>query len=273
MLWRVLADIFSRKAPAQLPADEAGFNRLMQDLVQLGKNSEALAVYDAAIAAGLRPCEADFDQAYRCALESTGTPPCPLRRRSRFQELCRLLEGALDLEGDIAECGCFRGMSSSLLLARLKRADRGFTGAGYHIFDSFAGLSEPTAADAVTGDSAAAERLRGMCKRGWFAAPLEVVQQGLAGFPGVEYHPGWIPQSLAGLPERHYRFVHLDLDLYDPTLGALEYFFPRLVAGAIVVCDDYDWPGGRKAIQDFCTRQGFDFETTQHGQAVMRRSR
>jgi O-methyltransferase len=271
MLLRVLRDIFARKTPAGLPGDEAGFERLMQDLVQQGNDAQALAVYDAAIATGIRPCDADFDRAYRSALEKTGTPPYPLRRRSRFHELCRLLEETLALEGDIAECGCFRGLSSQLLLARLRRANRAFTGTGYHVFDSFEGLSEPIAADAVTGVSAVDERVRRMCKRGWFAAPLEVVRQGLADCPGVEFHKGWIPQSFESLPERRYRFVHLDLDLHDPTLGALEYFFPRLVAGAVVVCDDYDWPGERKAVDAFGARHNLKVETTAHGQAVLRR--
>lgn len=273
MLLRVLRDIFTRKPLAGMPTDEAGFERLMQDFVQQGREAESLVVYDAAIAAGIRPFERDFDQNYRRALVATGTPPYPLRRRSRFHELGRLFDETTGLEGDVAECGCFRGLSSHLLLGRMKRADRAFDGSGYHVFDSFEGLSEPAAADAVTGDGPVAERVRRMCKRGWFAAPLEVVKQGLAEFPGVEYHKGWIPQSLQGLPERRYRFVHLDLDLHDPTLGALEYFFPRLVPGAVVVCDDYDWPGERKAVDGFCARQGLTVATTAHGQAVLRRSR
>jgi hypothetical protein len=277
MLLRVLADIFFRKQPAErpadLPRDEAGFDRLIQDLLGQNKDAQALAAYDAAVAAGIRPCDAEFDKAYRQALGVTLTPPSPLRRRARFYELCRLLEETLGLDGDVAECGCFRGLSSSLLLARLKRANRGFSGAGYHVFDSFEGLSAPAPADLATADAAAAERVRQMCKPGYFAAPLEVVKRALAGYPGVEYHPGWIPQSFEGLPERRYRFVHLDLDLHDPTLGALEYFFPRLVPGAIVVCDDYNWPGERKAVDGFCARQGIKVATTEHGQAVLRRGR
>lgn len=273
MLLRVLRAIFAPKPPAEMPGDEAGFERLMQALVEQGKDAQALAVYDTAIAAGIRPCEREFDRAYRRALEVTGTPPYPLRRRSRFQELGRLLGEALTLDGDIAECGCFRGLSSHLLLSRLKRADPRYAGRGYHVFDSFEGLSEPTAADLVTSDGAAAERVRRMCRRGWFAAPVEVVRAGLAEFSEVSYHPGWIPASFEGLPERRYRFVHLDLDLHDPTLCALEYFFPRLVAGAIVVCDDYAWPGERKAVEDFCARQGLEFATTPFGQAVLRPGR
>jgi predicted O-methyltransferase YrrM len=97
------------------------------------------------------------------------------------------------------------------------------------------------------------------------------VRRGLAAFPAVEFHPGWIPQSFAGLREMTYRFVHLDLDLHDPTLAALEYFYPRMVKGGILVCDDYSWPGARKAIEDFCARHRVAFEATPHGQAVLRR--
>jgi O-methyltransferase len=271
VLLRVLKEVFGSKPPAERPRDEAGFDRLLQALVEKGRDAEALVVYDAAIAAGMRPADRDFDLDYRGALAATGTPPGPLRRRSRFHRLCSLLGEVAHLEGDVAECGCYRGLSSFLMLQCLARAQPGFDGTGYHVFDSFEGLSEPSAADAVDGGDAAAERVRRMCQRGWFAAPLEVVRGALVRFPAVAYHPGWIPQSFAGLPERRYRFLHLDLDLHDPTLGALEYFFPRLVAGAIVVCDDFDWPGERKAIEDFCARRAIGFETTPHGQAVLRR--
>ena len=270
MLWRLLREIFAPGPRAGLPDSETGFDQLLQSLEERGEDAASLAVYDAAVAAGIQPCDAEFDAIYRRALVATGTPPYPLRRRARFHQLYRRLEETLPLEGEIVECGCFRGLSSHLMLNRLKRAGGHFTGRGYHVFDSFEGLSEPSAADLVSGNDAAAERVRRMCRRGWFAAPLETVQQSLAEFPDVHYHPGWIPSSFAGLPERRYRFVHLDLDLHDPTLAALEYFHPRLVPGAIVVCDDYGWPGERKAIEGFCARQGISFETTPEGQAVLR---
>ena len=42
---------------------------------------------------------------------------------------------------------------------------------GYHVFDSFEGLSEPVAADTVTGDTAVAERVRRMCNAAGRRAP------------------------------------------------------------------------------------------------------
>jgi hypothetical protein len=274
MLVRLLRDIFfPPRVPVALPGDEAGCERLMQERVEQGRDADALAIYDAAIAAGMQPCDAEFDRAYRAALAATGTPPYPLRRRSRFHRLRALLEEALPLEGDIAECGCFRGLSSHLLLQRLRRANPGFDGRGYHVFDSFQGLSEPAAADHVAGNDPAAERVRRMCRRGWFAASEDVVRRSLADFPAVAFHPGWIPDTFAGLPERRYRFVHLDLDLHDPTLAALEYFFPRLVPGGVIACDDYSWPGERKAVDGFCAREGIVPEITLEEQAILRRAR
>ncbi len=272
MLLRLLKNIFGRRPTAAPPGDEAACNRMMLALSEQGRDSEALAIYDAAVAGGLQPCDPEFDAAYRRGLVATGTAPYPLRRRARFHRLAQLLGEVLALEGDVAECGCYRGLSSHLLLSRLQQAERGFAGRGYHVFDSFEGLSEPGPEDRITGDDAQADRLRRMCRRGWFAAALPLVREGLAAFADVEYHPGWIPQSFAGLPERRYRFVHLDLDLHDPTLAALEYFYPRVVPGGIVVCDDFDWPGERKAIEQFCARHGARFDATPQGQAVLRRA-
>jgi pentatricopeptide repeat protein len=271
MLLQFLKSAFGRRTSPAI--DETGYDRVLKSLVDAGKFSESLALYDEIVSAGIRPCEPQFDAAYRRSLEATTTAPYALRRRSRFHQLYRLLEEVLPLDGDIAECGCYRGLSSHLMLSRLRRADPGYDGAGYHVLDSFEGLSEPGPEDRLVGVEPPAQRVHLAAQRGWFAVPLEVVRQGLAEFPGVSYHPGWIPASLSGLPERRYRFVHLDLDLHDPTLGALEYFFPRLVPGAILVCDDFNWPGERKAIEDFCARQGIAFETTPHNQAVLRRSR
>jgi O-methyltransferase len=81
------------------------------------------------------------------------------------------------------------------------------------------------------------------------------VRDAMAGFPGASLHKGWIPEVLAELPEAPWSFVHVDVDLYQPTLDCLKYFFPRLVPGGVIVCDDYGspaFPGARRAWIEFC---------------------
>jgi hypothetical protein len=139
------------------------------------------------------------------------------------------------------------------------------------VFDSFAGLSAPQAEDLAQGDTPGAARVEGMRKAGAFRASLEEVRANLADFPAIDYRPGWIPDSLRGIEERSYRLLHLDLDLYAPTAGALEYFWPRLLAGGYVVCDDYGWPGGRRAIDEFAQRSGVVVATNGFNQAWLRK--
>ena len=108
-----------------------------------------------------------------------------------------------------------------------------------------------------------------MTQPGHFAATLDVVKQSLAAFPNIEYFPGWIPQAFPDETVSRYRFVHVDVDLYQPTRDSIEYFYPRLVPGGIIVSDDYSWPGARKAIEEFCTGSGVEFKTTPHTQAYI----
>ena len=47
----------------------------------------------------------------------------------------------------------------------------------------------------------------------------------------------------------------MDADLYNPTKAGLEFFYPRLVPGGVIIVHDYnpDWPGIMKAVNDFAT--------------------
>jgi O-methyltransferase len=206
-----------------------------------------------------------FDALYVEGLFATGTPPSPMRRRDRFRRLIQEFERTLELSGLVAECGCAGGLSSYLLCSRLRRQDRRFDGSGYEIYDSFQGLSEPGAEDAL--EPGADELVSRSLKAGHFAFPLERVQHSLAAFPRIAYGPGWIPEAFPK-DERRYRFVHVDVDLYQPTKAGLEYFWPRLVPGGIMVCDDYNWGGAKRAVEEFASTTGARFSVTENTQAV-----
>lgn len=82
---------------------------------------------------------------------------------------------------------------------------------------------------------------------------LEVVKEYINGNEHVRYQPGYFPDSTANLSETNYSFVHLDADLYKPTLAALHYFYPKLSPGGVIIIHDYNhtWDGIRKAIDEF----------------------
>ena len=82
---------------------------------------------------------------------------------------------------------------------------------------------------------------------------LEIVKKFNDGNENVYFHPGYFPDSAENLEETNYAFVHLDADLYKPTLAALNYFYPKLSAGGVIIIHDYNhtWDGLRKAINEF----------------------
>lgn len=94
--------------------------------------------------------------------------------------------------------------------------------------DSFEGMAEPGERDIVNGIN--------NYPRGRFATPVAVVQRAV---PQAVLIKGFVPEVLASTPDGPFAFVHLDLDHYGPTKSALEWLFPRMMAGGILLCDDW----------------------------------
>lgn len=160
-----------------------------------------------------------------------------------------MAKSVADLEGDTAECGVFAGATSHLICLTIDPA----AGTLHHVFDSFEGLSDPDAVDRP--DSVEAEPWAG----GDLAVSQEIVEQNLGQFEFVRYHAGWIPDRFDDVAERRFRFVHVDVDLYQPTRDSLAFFYDRLVPGGILLCDDYAstrCPGARQAFDELADEWG-----------------
>ena len=195
------------------------------------------------------------------------------RRALRAFHLARYFESTIDLKGYRIECGVMRGFSALFLSEITKSYEPSHAGDGLHLVDSFAGLSSPTPNDAIGASQLANGRqeFRYPHKQGDFASKLDDVQAVLREFPGITYHPGWIPNVLETIPENRWAFVHIDVDLYDPTLSCLEYFVPRLEAGGVIVNDDFSsplFPGGGEAWRAYFERSKSPYVVLDSGQAV-----
>lgn len=159
------------------------------------------------------------------------------QRRWAVYQLLRL---TTSVDGDTAECGVYQGADSYLMaLSNRARGD----GRLHHAFDSFEGLSAPTGEDGSYWHVGA------------LACDLATVQRNLHEFgDAVRYYPGWIPTRFDEVADRRFRFVHIDVDLYEPTRDSLAFFYPRLTPGGIVICDDYMFsscPGATRAVDDY----------------------
>lgn len=64
---------------------------------------------------------------------------------------------------------------------------------------------------------------------------------------------GYFPESAMGIEEK-FCFVNMDLDLYRPTAGGLEWFENHMEAGGIILVHDYftdDFKGVKQAVDEY----------------------
>jgi hypothetical protein len=101
-----------------------------------------------------------------------------------------------------------------------------------HVFDTFEG--HPEAAVTEHDDFHGAGQ--------WAGVNRKKVAAYLSAFSELQIHAGDVSRLLPKLPECAYRFVHIDTNLYRPTLDCLDYFGRRLSPGGIIVVDDYSSP-------------------------------
>ncbi len=135
--------------------------------------------------------------------------------------------------GAFAEVGVYKGASARLICE--VKGDKAL-----HLFDTFAGLPPSGPHD------------RGVHREGQYACSLEAVQEYLSRFDNVHYHQGLFPESTANLAEQTYSFAHFDVDLYEGTRACLEYFYPRMNPGGVMLSHDYGLLAGvEKAFREF----------------------
>jgi len=163
--------------------------------------------------------------------------PYSEERKYALREFVRFTQ---KLPGDMAECGCYVGVSAYFMAKEAPLTN-------LFLFDSFEGLPEPENRDAVPPDVQA-------WKAGDMSTSEEMLRNNLREFDRVDVLKGWIPSRFGEIAERHFRLVHIDVDLYRPTLDSLRFFYPRMVPGGVIVMDDYGYltcPGATQAAREF----------------------
>ncbi len=163
------------------------------------------------------------------------------------------------IEGDIVECGVWRGGSMMAVAHRLLAL--GDSSRRLYLFDTFEGMTQPTEKDiAFTGEPA--QRL--MAASGqmdnetlrWCYAPLEEVRKAVLGTgydaSKVVFVKGKVEETIPAAAPARIALLRLDTDWYESTRHELEHLYPRLVAGGVMIVDDYGhWQGARKAVDEY----------------------
>ncbi len=166
------------------------------------------------------------------------------------------------IEGDIVECGVWRGGSMQAVARTL--LEHGDDQRHLYLFDTFEGMPPPGEFDVRHDGSPARDLLaRDEARQStvWAVAGLDDVKGAMAavGYPAerIHYVKGRVEETTPGQAPARIAILRLDTDWYESTRHELEHLYPRLVPGGVLLIDDYGhWAGSRKAVDEWLEQTG-----------------
>ena len=135
--------------------------------------------------------------------------------RLKFLELLDMAPDGLRIE-----FGVFRGDTLALMTGHLERTIG---------VDSFEGMPTPGPCD-FTPDG------ESPYPKGRLRSNMDAVRSAA---PRAHLVKGFIPQLFDWFDPAVIAFAHVDLDHYEPTRATLDWLFPRMKTGGVIVCDDW----------------------------------
>ena len=159
--------------------------------------------------------------------------------------------------GDVIEAGAWRGGATIFMRAVLKAY--GDNERKVWVADSFEGLPKP---DAVAYPEDAGANYYTYSA---LAVSLDEVKHNFARYnlldDQVRFLKGWFKDTLPTAPIDHLAVLRVDGDLYESTMEALRFLYPKVSAGGYIIDDDYGALGiAKKAVDDFRAAQGITSE-------------
>jgi len=204
----------------------------------------------------------DYSQADFSTFENSvcaEVQPFTMTSRERIVSLIRALEyiTANSIEGDIIECGVWKGGSSMSIVKALQ--NKNINNRELYLYDTFEGMTEPELVDKSFDEIDAKSMLKNEDKKTsiiWAYSELEEVKNNLfsTGYPKEKIHfiKGKVEDTLPLNMHKKIAILRLDTDWYSSTKVELELLFPKLAKGGILIIDDYGhWQGAKKAVDEY----------------------
>lgn len=158
----------------------------------------------------------------------------------------RLAQKYSHLQGDVVECGVWRG-GMIAGMAEILGKDR-----QYHLYDSFEGLPPAKEVDGQTAidwqKDTESKTYYDNCKAEMSFATTAME---MAGVP-FQCVKGWFDETVPNNTLGPIAILRLDGDWYDSTMVCLKHLYPKVVKNGLIIMDDYYfWDGCSKATHDY----------------------
>jgi predicted O-methyltransferase YrrM len=176
---------------------------------------------------------------------------------NHLSELYNLGKLIRERGGSIVECGCMNGGSAAAIYAGARKSVK--EQRPLHLFDTFYGIPKPSEHDEPKAHAKwEAHNLEAvpMDERGWCMgdqAALAEVMRALK-IPAKAYtvYAGLFENQFPNFEPQPISFLHVDATLYDSTLQALHFFYPKVAPGGIVTISALGhWAGVQAATNDY----------------------
>jgi hypothetical protein len=201
----------------------------------------------------------DFHKAFE--YENNFYLSCDISRISKILAHYELYKMAVNIPGAVIECGVFKGASFSRFSAFRELFENPYSKRLIG-FDTFGGYPETRFKDDQTFRSAF------ISSAGDQSISEEQMMQVLRNKGtdrNVELVPGditrTVPEYVKDHPELKISLLNLDTDIYEPAVRVLEYFYPRIVRGGVLMLDDYgSFPGETRAVDEYFEGKGIQIK-------------
>jgi hypothetical protein len=171
------------------------------------------------------------------------------------------------IPGALVECGVWRGGSVLAMVRVLQRL--GVDDRDLWLYDTFDGMTAPTASDTSRFDEAAATtwgRATAAGTKAWhwlFPSGVDALAEvrtllEATGYPPERFHlvAGPVEETLPAQRPDEIAVLRLDTDWYESTRHELEHLWPALACGGVLLVDDYGhWDGARRAVDEFFAKE------------------
>ena len=193
--------------------------------------------------------------------------------RWRLHVACWAGTHALALNGDFVECGVNKGFMSRIVMDYLDFGQRNST---FYLLDTFQGFDEqyltPRERKVLQAYAKDHHKFNKPWQMGIYEPCYDVVVRAFNRFDNVRIIKGTIPDTLAEVKTERVAYLSIDMNCVGPEIAAIEYFWPKLVQGGIVILDDYGWSAHlaqKLAMDGFATKVGKKILSLPTGQGLI----
>jgi O-methyltransferase len=167
----------------------------------------------------------------------------------RFETILRHHDNIKLLDGDIIECGVWKG-GMGIFLRQIFHDKR------IWLADSFSGFQDPNKAKYnFSGES---HRLGGMTVS--YGTVIDAFKNNNIDMENVNFLVGYVNDTLPAADIQQLSLLRIDVDAYSATMEVLDHLYDKVMVNGYIIFDDTCLSETRHAIRDFFNARGIDIK-------------